>query len=494
MAIPEKCISVFELKIPQRPMIPLAPKAAENAKNGIIDIPHLSLLRFIQPEDLVKSFREKFDHDPVGVSLPIVSPDGLLFPVEGTGDPLSPFAQPRVSGLTDFFDVVRAFAAMGLEIYLILEPSLKFTNAFPLYIRDVFGDHQSQLCIYNPGSRDLLKSIVITVIYKCLEVCAEIRRGCIKGVVLDLSDILPLSAENDRMALNCFCPACESWWAENAAPSAPLQRFRDFPSPWNLVLKQTRTGGIAYIENIQWDTTPHEIEGLTRQRGWDQTFNGIFGDNATVLLSYMRRRHEQIISVVQDLFDSVLCGLDDFKIRRILLIEGVDYCWTSGLFLGRLHEEKSIDELWYDPWLGPGARIERDQQLTRLKPYRTYLWRRARYFIDSFFEGYAGVVTGYRSSTDAVLTNMLVSRARQTIISSIASKTTLSTLLPLMISKDGTGKAGRIGYVSPILDNNFFFKAIQEAIRLRAGLSGDELIAKQMKNESDISKSGANGE
>jgi len=87
-------------------MIPLL---NENAGNNLIDIPHLGLLRYIEPKRIISWFKERWGTEPKGVILPVAHPDGLLFKVAGLDEPISPYAQVSDS-LRDFKDVVRAFA------------------------------------------------------------------------------------------------------------------------------------------------------------------------------------------------------------------------------------------------------------------------------------------------------------------------------------------------------------------------------------------------
>lgn len=442
------------------------------AGNSVMDIPHLGILRYLKPKDLMARHKEKWGKDPDGVALPVTYSDGLLFDVEGLNDLRSPNA--KVSDeLKGFEDVVTAFAKLGLDIYLVIDPTLQFVRTDALHIVDIVKDSSSSVCIGNPRSRDVIAAILGTAIDITLVMTEELK-GKLKGVVLDAVNIWPMGAVNNRLELTCFCPSCEKHFtAEN---KALLSEFRTFPSPWNLVLKDTGTG-ISYIDDIRPGITAREIVGLSRQKGFHEVFGSteqaFLERQAELLLEYIRIRHEQTMFAINDIFRQSLQDIPlpkELFPKRIVLIEGVNYGWTSGIQLKRLDripDESAInpyDEVWFDP--------SSTELVMEHVPFRSFMWKRSRYYIDAFLHFAATVsspvlraITGASRLSKAQAKDVLVIRLGQALGTAMTGQTSLISL-PQLCSENE--KSQRTGFVGVALDKELGDKLI-DSIEIEPG-------------------------
>lgn len=451
------------------------------AGSNLVDIPHVGLLRYIEPQRIKTWFKERWGTEPKGVILPVAHPEGLLFKVDGLDEPISPYA--RVSeNLKEFQDVVQVFAQQGLDIYLLINPTLEFVRAAPLHIIDIVRDGSHALCIGNPMSRAIVSAILGTGV-DIARMATRNTPGKLAGVVLDVVNLFPMGAKNDRLELTCFCPSCEEWFEAN--DPGLLKNFRTFPNPWNLLLRDAGTG-IVFINNIRLGSQPEDIIGLSRQKGFNEIFKDKANDfpylreQAALLLRYIRARHDQVIASVRDIFDEALQGLDQTP-KRILIVEGSYYGWTSGLQLedlDRTHLDKTrseetrvpYDEIWFDP-------AATDVFLTKV-PFRSYMWSRARYYIDEFLRAVDSVsdpvkraTTGVARLPRAAAQALLRQRLYQCVG---AAMTGSSTLISLPSLKSEQSRSQRIGFVGVALTQEIG-EIFIKGIKIPEGLAEEQL-------------------
>ena len=454
---------------------------SESTGSNLVDIPHLGLLRYVEPKRIKTWFKDRWGTEPKGVVLPVAHPEGLLFKVDKLDEPISPYAQVSES-LKDFQEVVREFAQQGLDIYLLINPTLEFVRAAPLHIINILGDSSHALCIGNPKSRAIVAAILGTGV-DITKMATRDTAGKLAGVVLDVVNLFPMGAKNERLELTCFCPSCEEWF-ENNAPGL-LRNFRTFPNPWNLLLKDSGMG-IGFIGHVRLGSQPEDIVGLSKQKGFNEIFKEKANDlpylmeQAALLLRYMRARHDQVIASVRDIFDEALQGLEQPP-NRVLLVEGSYYGWTSGLqledldrkYLDKVQSEETrvpYDEIWFDP--APTGIF-----MTNV-PFRCYMWRRARYFVDEFLRAVDSVsdpvkraTTGVALFPRAAAQAFLRQRLHQCIGTAMTGSSTLISLPPL---KPEQTKSQRIGFVGVALTQEIGEKFI-EGIKIPEGLAEEQL-------------------
>ncbi len=452
-------------------------RIAKNKANGILDIPNFAVLRHCSPQDMIKNFIKTYDAKPEGVCLPVIAPDGLLFEIQGFGELYSKYR--KVSDhLQDFQDVVHSFSEQGLDIYLCLTPKINFFSSDSLHVVDIIGNGTPQLCVNNHLAQELLSAILGTAIDLTLETTSKLR-GKLKGICLNIVDILGMGGEGNRVHLTCFCPECESF-IESYHPGL-LKYFKTFPNPWNLLLKSSGTG-MSYIDDITSTTKPEDIVGLCRQRGYEKVFTDYSTSNLTqhseILLKYLKTRHEQVLLSVEAIFSEALNGINDKPIK-ILLLEGANYGWTSGLFVDSINSNSGktiIDEIWINPYS--------NQILENPVYYKSYMWRRSRYFIDNFFDICASVsnpiimsTTGLGRLPKSEVKSTLIRRLKQATGTSMEG-TSLSTL-PSLHSDEK--QSYRTGFVGVGFNHDIGSKIIEE-LQLSEGLYQESDQSKSFPN------------
>ncbi len=448
----------------------LQTQLAQNRRGSVMDIPHPALLRYSEPKALIAQFEEAWGTKPEAVVLPVAVADGLMFKVEGLSEPISPYAIGFSGGLKDFQDIVHAFAKEGLDIYLLIVPTLQFVGTDALHIVDIVGDGSAQLCISNPRSQDVIAAVLGTGVDLAIETTKN-TQGKLRGVVVDVVDLWPMGGQNKRLELTCFCPSCVKYMEEHKP--GLIRQFKTFPNPWNLLLQATPTG-ISHIDEVHLNSTASDIIGLSRQKGFEEVFEDrtmpFLLDQAEVLLDYVEVRHNQTIAAVTAIFEQALRGLESVP-RRIILTEGSYYDWTAGIQLERLDTSfpqgaLPFDEIWFDP--------SSTELLMANIPFRSYMWKRARYYIDAFFDLVAHATdpvkratTGIAQMKIAEVRGLLKSRLSQAVGTAMTGYTSLASLPD--IKSDDAGSM-RIGFVGVALTRESGEKLI-EGLSIPPGLA-----------------------
>jgi hypothetical protein len=448
----------------------LQKRLIQNRTGGIMDIPHPAVLRYSEPRVLIAQFEEAWGIKPEAVVLPVATSDGLMFEVEGLHEPISPYATELTSGLRDFQGIVFAFSRLGLDIYLLITPTLQFIRTDALHVTDIVGNKSPQLCISNPRSQDIIAAVLGTGVDLIIETTKN-TPGKLKGVVMNIVDIWPMGGHNKRLKLTCFCTSCEKHIEEHKP--GLIKHFKTFPNPWNLLLQVTSTG-IAYIDEIHPNSTPSDIIGLSRQRGFDEVFEDrtipFLMEQADILLDYIEVRHNQTIAAVATIFEQALQGLDSVP-RRIILTEGSYYDWTSGIQLESLdrpfdEESSPYDEIWFDP--------SSTELVMKYVPFRSYMWKRARYYIDAFFDLIANATDPVKRATTRIahmkipeVRGLLKSRLNQAIGTAMTGSTSLVSLSDI---KSENSNSARIGFVGVSLTREIGDKLI-ESLNIPPGLA-----------------------
>jgi len=457
----------------------------EGAGEGLLDIPHPLILRYKSPQDLIKEFDNTWGMAPKGVILPVVVTDGLSYENKEVGLPTSRYAQSEGQYL-GFEKTVEAFGKEACieKIYLSVDPTLQFVTMDGLHVVDIAGDGSQQVCIGNPRTQELLGAILGGGIDIALNVLGDHKKK-LAGAMIDAVDLWPQGADNDRLELTCFCESCLNYF--KTEDQGLITKFKDFPNPWNFVLKDNKTG-IGYIDDLPKDITPQQIIGLSRQKGYLEIFKDKpqpeLEQLARDLLRYIQVRHNQTVNALHKIFDEAFQGLDGqgISLQRIVLLEGIHLDWTSGLQLQRLDEPdkdiKPFDEIWFNS--------TSSDMITKKVPFRSYMWRRSRYLIDAFFQAVANATDpGKRTTTgiarwsqDEIREELLRKRFRGAISTSDSKKTSLAAL-PLLKGTPSSNSQ-RVGFVGVAFlseeDGNKFIDGLvvppSGAVSLRKSGSG----------------------
>nr|VFK15180.1 MAG: hypothetical protein BECKLPF1236A_GA0070988_101212 [Candidatus Kentron sp. LPFa]VFK30934.1 MAG: hypothetical protein BECKLPF1236C_GA0070990_101242 [Candidatus Kentron sp. LPFa] len=431
----------------------------KSPERSLIYVPDMAVLSQRNAEEIGNDHRKRWGVAAEGVVLPICTATGVPFKNDFTAEKTI-----RYKGRAEEFllgDVVAEFARLGLDIYLTLDPTLHFIKSDSLHIIDISGDSSAQACFSKKRTRKLLVNLAKKAIKIVTEECARARGAHgvdaeTAGVAIDLTDILPMGASNERIELTCFCNECREQLASYTPKGKRLfDYFETFPSPWNMTLKDAGSG-IGQINELEWDTPPERIIGLSKMKDFE-SFEDREQDSheqASALIEYLRARHTQVTKTAKDIF----AGMELDGKKRILITEGSHYDWTSGTFLKKLDDPAICDELWFEPTAN-----EFD---IRKVQYRSFLWKRSSYFLNAFFQmlnqsqdSYMRTYTGLARHTVGEIEQLLKLRMRQVLSSGITEKLDLFLLPDL----DEEGDVGRIGFVAPCIDENICASLVGKA-------------------------------
>lgn len=422
----------------------------EGAGEGLLDIPHPAVLTHKTPRKLLENFKNSFGMYPEGVVLPTIATDGLLYPCGDIDLPLSKYR--TVGHYRGFEETIAAFAECPeiKKIYLSVDPTLQFVRTDALHVIDIAGDGSQQVCIINPRTRQLLGAILGIGVDLTIETLNEAKsQANLAGAVIDVVDLWPQGAKQERLELTCFCESCLKLFEETE--TGLLDHFRTFPNPWNLVLKDNQTG-IGYIDELPKNIRESQILGLSRQKGYIDIFKDtdetVLTQHATHLLRYMQIRHNSTVKALDDIFKEAFKRLDEKKLQRILLLEGVHYDWTSGLQLQRLDDPDpgvpNFDEVWFNS--------TSSDMVMHYTSFRSYMWRRSRYLIDAFFQAIATAADPRKRNTTGIARysekhirdELFAKRLGSAVSTTDSNRTSLAALPPLKLeAKEGEKEPGQ---------------------------------------------------
>jgi len=260
--------------------------------------------------------------------------------------------------------------------------------------------------------------------------------------VLDISDLWPIGGDAGRIKLNCFCQECRHHF-DGPGTRGLVQEFERFPNPWNLVLKTTESG-IGHINDFGWDVLPQKLINLSHLKGFIDDLKGYDAQAAAdSVIAYMRARHALTTRVVNEFFTQIREDVGAPELRRVLLLEGEQYGWTSGVFLSQLDDSSVCDELWFNP-TAHTFDIER-------VAYRPYMHRRSRYFVNALFDlmymcgdEEKRTVVGLAMFSDKAVADLLEHRRRQAVSGRLGTNLDLASL-PQPSDDQSRGRIGFVG-------------------------------------------------
>lgn len=353
-------------------------EASERPLEHVVDLCSPDLISLLTMEEAADAFRSNWGRQPSSIAIPVAGHGGASFEVHGV--PYSPLQYRHAQRELGEFAALARAEMPAESVYLVLKPDMRALTDLPwLVIEDITGDMSAQLCIGNGRVQDLWARTIRQAVLSLAGAGVEPA-----GLAIDVVDLWPMGADDNRIEATCFCADCRAFLQKEGVE---VHLFEDFPSPLNIALRDTGTG-IGFMDDLTSDTSPERIIGMSRvRRFWDAEKLGVSVDAnprgaVGALLAYMRARHKQTVTALNGLFHAFTDACPSGS--RIVLVESGAYGWTSGLFLDGLDSREVCDELWTDP----GRRPQQPQDVR----VRYYMWRRARYIIDAFFDAYSSLV------------------------------------------------------------------------------------------------------
>lgn len=407
---------------------------------GLVDIPHLRLLEIQSAREILDQFEAEAGYPCSGVVLPLTVPEGLTFQ-NRLGYPTyiaSPYGSP-----IDLERAVRDFATEGVDIYVCLTPTMSFVRTDTLNVVDIVYDEAASFCINKKKAQKVLGIVIEDALQYVTAAMASVSnpKSNFRGIAINVVDLWGMSAENERIMLTCFCPACRESLGKLGID---LKDFETFPNPWNLLLRD-RMGGIEHISGVGYGVTRaervSEIRSQSKLRGFaEQAFGNQSEENldqlASKALSYMEARQRITLDGLEELFNVARSVVPE--LRRIVITEGDAYNFTAGLFLKDIDNPELVDELWFDSGASTPPVVNTD--------YRAYMCSRARYLVDAFFLFAAQVADEQSRASTGVgqFSAQQVMRELKSRKEKIGFANTM-TKAELMILEDASNRVGFVG-------------------------------------------------
>ena len=350
-----------------------------NLGDCVAYIPDLRILEYMTPEECLSDFKKDWGETgkSPAVCLPLVGIGGVAYK-----NHIAPEikVQCKIDSMKADFKSLGQIAAdfnkLGCDLYLYVNPIMQFLEIPSTHVLDNKNEGSPMSCVHKKKTREFVKYLIALGIIHVSE-HFDNPADAIKGIVMDITDLWGMGAEDDKLTLTCFCEECREYFSDH---DVNLSNFNAYPNPWNLALKDSGTG-VSYMDNISYGEIANSIVGKSSVRGFD----GVFGSEkeklqaAENLMAYMKARHDMVEDFLVDVFHQPYTFSDNSatdSLKRIAIVEGTEYDWTAGVFPGSL-KPSVLDELWLDP---------SDKAPSIAIPYKSFMWRRATYFINAFFD------------------------------------------------------------------------------------------------------------
>ncbi len=450
----------------------------QTAGERIAFIPDLRILELATPRECLDMFIKDWGEadQPPAIALPLVGAAGVAFDnllcqrLDVLVKTNHNQATPKNLG-----QICRDFVDLGSEVYLYVCPSMEFLQVEACHVVDIRNIGSPKACVNKEKTREFLGYFL----GKGLDHITEHLEGLeekLKGVVIDLTDLWGMGGDDEKLYLTCFCEECRSYFN---GKGINLTDFETSPSPWNLALKNSGTG-ISYIDNLSRGEVAASIVGKSALRGFDSDFSTDQdkAKAATALMDYMVARHEMVEDFLTAAFAEATLqtvGGESRSLKKIGIVEGVEYDWTAGVFPSSLSAEV-VDELWIDP---------SDKVPTIKAPHKMFMWRRASYFLVAFFQSLSNAAnTRMRTTTrlahfsEDQIVDLLRTRAAQAINNELRGPSQLAAL-PIL---SPSGRNGFVGVVlsQDILDGLLRNPKIAQGLAETAGPNQKEKLLRQL--------------
>nr|VFK36779.1 MAG: hypothetical protein BECKSD772F_GA0070984_100528 [Candidatus Kentron sp. SD]VFK40393.1 MAG: hypothetical protein BECKSD772E_GA0070983_100628 [Candidatus Kentron sp. SD]VFK78336.1 MAG: hypothetical protein BECKSD772D_GA0070982_101212 [Candidatus Kentron sp. SD] len=430
----------------------------QGAGERVAFIPDLRVLEFLTPKECIDAFQQDWgDADTQqAVCLPLIGIDGVAFPNELCGATMvrAKTGSDRAPAKKSLGQIASEFAGMGAKLYLYVCPSMEFLQIEACHVLDIRNSGSPSACVHKEKTQEIMKYLIGAGLDHVQEALGE-HEARIQGLAIDITDLWGMGGKDEKLYPTCFCEECRAYLEEQGVA---LEQFETYPNPWNLAL-EVSDSGISYMDNLSRDESPASIRGKSALRG----FGAAFGSEAEklgaadALMKYMVARHGMVEAFLSSIFEEAKVypsENEERSLRKIAVCEGGDYDWTAGVFPPSL-SGKIIDELWLDP---------ADKLPSIPLPHKMFMWRRATYFLNAFFEmlsnaadGRMRTTTGLARLTEEGIKHRLHTRGNQALHNELRGARQLAALPAL---KGG----GRNGFVGVVFSKNLLEDLLREPV------------------------------
>lgn len=343
-------------------------------KRAILHIPHTEMLALKSIEEWIRTFEsENFARTaPTEIVLPAVGLGGPSFQSEVHPYPryLEPPRDPKTERYTRPFDLLPNWIQQcrdlnpEMRVWAFINPVYAFLDAEYTRLLDQHGiTLDNNMCITNEVIQGMTDVFI-----------DELALMDVDGIVFDLTDIYPQSGSNMVTGLQntCFCPYClDALTAEGYHEGAEL--FVGSQNPFRLLLRVDEDGTAHIPVDPEWPA-PHLIK-MSLARGFIQEDNEQNQQDAKLLLSYIQARSRVAAQSVRRLGQK---AREQEKLTAVILGDKkLDL--TTMTDMQALQRHEAVGEFWT-------PEIDRQYVLQHKAQVCVYLWGRATYSVNAFFE------------------------------------------------------------------------------------------------------------
>lgn len=343
-------------------------------KRALLHIPHTEMLALKPIDAWVQAFAsEKFARTlPTEIILPAVGLGGPSFQSEI--HPYPRYIEPPKDTKTGKH--IRSFELLPDWIHQcrVINPEIRvwaFVN--PVY---AFLDGEYTRLLDQHGiTLDNNMCITNEVIQKMTDIFVDELVGMgIDGIVFDLTDIYPQSGSNMVVGIQntCFCPYCLDALAAEGFKQG-IDVFVGSQNPFRLVLRVDEDGTAHIPVNIEW--TPDHLVKYSLARGFVKDDNEQTQRDAKLLMSYIQARARVVAQSVKRLTRRAT----ELEKKNAVILGDKNLDLTTMTDIRTLHSQGAADEFW-------SPEVERKYVLEQNVQACVYLWSRATYSINAFFE------------------------------------------------------------------------------------------------------------
>jgi hypothetical protein len=346
---------------------------ATETKRAILHIPHTEMLALKPIDEWIHTFEsDRFARTtPSEIVLPGVGLGGPTFKSQVHPYPhyLKPAEDAKSGKYVRPFDLLPEWVGQcrtigpEMRVWALINPVYGFLDGEYTRLLDQHGiTLDDNMCITNTVIQEMTDTLI-----------DEIVEMGVDGIVFDLTDIYPQSGSNMLVGLQntCFCSYClEALEAEGFREGPEM--FVGPGNPFRLLLRIDEDGTSHIPVDLRWPVA-HLVK-MSQARGFVDA-NEVIDQDAELLLSYIRARSRVVAQSVRRLGQR---AREQEKATAVILGDkALDL--TTMADIETLHRYEAVGEFW-------SPEVDREYALAHQVQVCAYLWSRATYAINAFFE------------------------------------------------------------------------------------------------------------
>lgn len=386
-------------------------------KRAILHIPHTEMLALKPISEWIAAFKsDKFARtNPTEIVLPAVGLGGPSFQSEVHPYPryLEPPKDEKSGRYTRPFNLLPDWIQEcrdinpEMRVWAFINPVYAFLDGEYVRVQDQHGiTLDDNMCITN------------SLIQKMTDVFVdELVAMGVDGVVFDLTDIYPQSGSNMVVGIQntCFCSYCRDALEAEGFHEGP-EIFVGNDNPFRLLLRVDEDGTAHIPVDLEWPAS-HLLK-VSLARGFIKEDNEKTQRDAELLLSYIQARSRVVAQSVKRLGQR---AREQEKMTAVILGDkSLDL--TTMTDMQTLQRYEAAGEFWT-------PEVDRKYVLQHQVPVCVYLWSRATYSVNAFFETFedANTILALRGAEEFLA--RLLARSKRLLGNTLAPANVFTAML-----------------------------------------------------------------